>query len=614
MAKLIGKRLGQYEITRKIGAGGMGEVFEARDTKLTRNVAIKVLSIESEQDDEFVQRFTREANTAAALDHPNIITIYNVGVQEGLHYIAMRYAEGQTLGGIIRQEGALSPARALRITEQLAKALDYAHEKGVIHRDLKPANIMIGRDDHVTLMDFGIAKALAGAKLTRTGVAMGTPDYMSPEQFQGTEVDARSDVYSLGIVLYEMLTGEVPFTGDTPFAILHGHIYEPPPPPRQYNPQLSEDIEGVILRSLAKRPEDRYQIAGDLVSALRAAVTAAVPTSVFTEQNLKLVLEQGKEYQLSPGVLKMGREAGNDVLFSQDSVSRFHAEFRTDERGSVIVDLGSSNGTIVNGRQIAAHVPQPIHAGDQIKLGNEVILAVERGIVEQQPVVAPPPAPELNALAKTTKKPQKPEKAKKRSTAQSRSWIKTWIAVLRHPSVATFESIINDPLASNRRAYIWVFISSMISAFALSAMAGMQGADIEAFVCIGPVFGVVSVIFFAISVGITQLMAGALGGKGNYSQLLQAWAAIAAPITLISSILSLIPILAIASFLLMLYGFVLNIIAVKAVNKLGWAKSIVAVVIIPGLLMCVGIAITAALALTGPAIEDVFNEVINELQ
>ena len=282
MDDMIGKQLGSYQIVDELGRGGMAVVYRAFQPSLNRHVAIKVLPPHLGFDQEFVERFQREALASAKLRHPNIVVIHDVGHQQGIYFIVMELLEGHTLKQIIEQEGALSVERANRIVEQLAAALDYAHQQGLVHRDVKPANIFIGKDDHVTLTDFGIAKAASEAQqLTRTGMLMGTPEYMSPEQAEGEGVDYRTDLYALGIVLYQLLVGQVPFRGTTPHAILHAVIYEAPAPLRQLRQDLSPAIEAVVLQAIDKRPERRYQSGAELAEALAdASASQAQPLIV----------------------------------------------------------------------------------------------------------------------------------------------------------------------------------------------------------------------------------------------------------------------------------------------------------------------------------------------
>ena len=276
-SSLTGKSLGNYRDLVEVGRGGMGVVYRARQPSLNRYVALKVLPSYFAHDEEFVVRFQREGWASAQLLHPNIVHIYDMGQAEGLYYIAMEYLEGQTLAQLIAQEGRLHPGRAARIVDQIAQALDHAHQQGVVHRDVKPANIFVGPGDHVTLTDFGIAKAAwETVHLTRTGVLIGSPPYMAPEQVEAGHVDHRTDLYALGAVLYQMLTGQVPFQGTLPHATIHKLIYEAPTPPRQLNPKLTPAIESVLVKALAKQPNDRFQSGRSLSEAYRRALSGAV--------------------------------------------------------------------------------------------------------------------------------------------------------------------------------------------------------------------------------------------------------------------------------------------------------------------------------------------------
>jgi basic membrane lipoprotein Med (substrate-binding protein (PBP1-ABC) superfamily)/ABC-type phosphate/phosphonate transport system substrate-binding protein len=275
MHDLIGQTLGQYRIVEQLGKGGMATVFKAFQPSLERYVAVKVLPPYFAHEEGFSERFVREAKAIARLDHPHILPIYDFGQDHDISYIAMKYVEAGTLKDI-ESAGPMSLEQALEIISQTAEALDYAHVQGVIHRDIKPANILMDHGRWVLLTDFGLAKMIEGSQqLTASGVGVGTPAYMAPEQGQGQRVDGRADIYSLGIVLYEMLTGCVPYEAETPLAVVLKHVTEPLKMPRLVNPNIPEAVELVILKALAKEPDDRYQTVGELATALRNAIEDA---------------------------------------------------------------------------------------------------------------------------------------------------------------------------------------------------------------------------------------------------------------------------------------------------------------------------------------------------
>jgi len=266
--------LGKYKIVEEIGRGGFAAVYKAIDSTLNRTVALKVLAEPPPGDPTFLERFWREARTAANLKHPNIVAIYEVAEVEGKYCLAMEFLPGRTLAQIMQKEGTLSPRWVAEITQQLASALDYAHARGFVHRDIKPSNVIVDDQGHVTLTDFGTVKPAEGARLTAPWMSLGTPEYMSPEQVSGLVVKPASDIYSLGIVCYEMLAGRVPFSGTTP-RVLHAHVYDPPPPLTELVPQIPEAVAEVIHYTIAKKPERRFASAGEMAQALTAAVEAA---------------------------------------------------------------------------------------------------------------------------------------------------------------------------------------------------------------------------------------------------------------------------------------------------------------------------------------------------
>ena len=265
---LTGKKLGVYEIREPLGRGGMGAVFKAYDPTLDRFVAVKVLPAQMAKDTSFVARFQHEARALAKLRHPHLMHIYAVGEAEGLYYFAMELVEGASLSDVIRKKGALPANTAVHILSQVMSGLYKAHEIGMVHRDIKPGNILIDRDGRTVLMDFGLAKEAYQQKLTMDGTIVGTPEYMSPEQAQGEAADARSDIYALGVVLYEMLAGSVPFSGSTAFAVLRQQVEAEPASLREKAPGAPVELEAIVNKALAKQPEDRYQDLIDFAASL----------------------------------------------------------------------------------------------------------------------------------------------------------------------------------------------------------------------------------------------------------------------------------------------------------------------------------------------------------
>jgi len=293
---LIGQTLGAYQLVGKLGQGGMATVYKAHEAALDRFVAVKILPPSFASDPALAQRFSREARAVAQLNHPNIVPIYSYGSENNLTYIAMQFVEG---GALQHERGqAYKLEEALRLLYPIARALGYAHKRGIVHRDIKPGNILISEEGWPLLSDFGLAQmASDSVNLTQSGVGIGTPNYMSPEQAQGDKVDYRTDIYALGIMLYELATGEAPFRSDTPMGVLVKHITTPLPKPSQVNAQISEEVEHVILTAAAKKPDDRYQSAEEMADALEGALNESTHPS---KSKPVAVLKSAPEVESNP--------------------------------------------------------------------------------------------------------------------------------------------------------------------------------------------------------------------------------------------------------------------------------------------------------------------------
>lgn len=316
MFNLTGTTLGRYQISARIGRGGMADVYKATHTRLGTQAAIKVLYSHLVEQEDFMVRFEREARAAAGLRHPNIVRVFDYDIENELSYIVMDYIDDGTLKEMVagaRQRGEymLYP-EVLRIFRQIAEALDYAHQQGMIHRDVKSANILLDQKGSAYLTDFGIAHIVSSTHLTSTGSLIGTPIYMSPEQCQGKKATTASDIYSLGMVLYEMLTGVVPFAEDTPLAVIHKHIYEPLPSPREIRAEISPELEGVLFKALAREPEDRYATVLEFLQAV---------ASVLGDEPAQTVAVERPRVEPTTPSDPATREAPQDEVHSQDTVA-----------------------------------------------------------------------------------------------------------------------------------------------------------------------------------------------------------------------------------------------------------------------------------------------------
>ncbi|MGH3825020.1 MAG: Stk1 family PASTA domain-containing Ser/Thr kinase [Pseudonocardiaceae bacterium] len=313
----------RYELGETLGYGGMSEVHRGRDVRLGRDVAVKVLRADLARDPQFQHRFRREAQNAAALNHPAIVAVYDTGETVSdygpLPYIVMEFVDGRTLRDIVKTEGAMDEQRAMETMADVCAALDFSHRNGIIHRDVKPANIMINSAGAVKVMDFGIARALAdGQGVTQTAAVVGTAQYLSPEQARGELVDARSDVYAAGCVLYELITGEPPFTGDSPVAVAYQHVREDPTPPSHQNPDVSAALDAVVLKAMSKNPANRYQSAAEMRTDLVRVLSGQrqLAPVVMTDADRDLMLDSGPTVAMRPRAMRSSRANRRPELLS----------------------------------------------------------------------------------------------------------------------------------------------------------------------------------------------------------------------------------------------------------------------------------------------------------
>ncbi|HUY51747.1 MAG TPA: Stk1 family PASTA domain-containing Ser/Thr kinase [Streptosporangiaceae bacterium] len=311
---------GRYELDGVVGRGGMAEVYRARDIRLDRIVAVKTLREDLARDATFQARFRREAQSAASLNHPSIVAVYDTGEDTAdpghVPYIVMEYVDGRTLRELLREDRRLLPERALEITSGVLRALDYSHRNGIVHRDIKPGNVMLTRSAEVKVMDFGIARAVSDtqATMTQTAQVIGTAQYLSPEQARGERVDARSDLYSTGCLLYELLTGRPPFTGDSPVAIAYQHVRENPVPPSRIDPEIPVWADSIVLKAMAKDPADRYQSAAEMRTDIQRALSG-VPVAAPPQQA-----------DMYPGTQRMGASTMMAGAGPTSTISQYGAE------------------------------------------------------------------------------------------------------------------------------------------------------------------------------------------------------------------------------------------------------------------------------------------------
>jgi serine/threonine-protein kinase len=378
---------GRYRVIKRLGSGGMADVYLVEDQQLGRRVALKLLYRHLAEDVQFVERFRREASSAAGLQHPNIVSIFDRGEWDGTYYIAMEYVEGHTLKEVIRERGPAPPEAAVDVVLQILRAARFAHQRGVVHRDLKPQNVLIDLDGRTKVTDFGIARAGA-SDMTETGSIMGTAQYLSPEQAQGRPVDARSDLYSIGIILYELLLARVPFDAESPVSVALKQVSEAPVPPREIDPTLPPALEGVVLRALEKDPARRFQNADEFIEALhtgRLSEAVVVEEAAPIEEILEEDDERGSRWWLWLLILLAvaAIALGAYLLLKPDQVEVPNVIGRTSATASQIlqnrgfeVQIDPAVNADVPRDQVFAQDPRPGNTADE---GSTVHLRVSSG-------------------------------------------------------------------------------------------------------------------------------------------------------------------------------------------------------------------------------------------
>jgi len=359
-----------YKITGLLGKGGMASVYLGENPdKNPKKVAIKVLEVDIVDNKEYILRFKKEAFICSKFSHPNIVKVYSYGIVEGKYYIVMEFIDGKDLSFYIRNNKNRALNDILNFTHQIASALSYAHKNKVIHRDIKPQNILLDKFGRIKVTDFGIAKINLPKALTKENERVaGTAYYMSPEQIKGEPVDLRTDIYSVGILLYELITGKNPYASDTPLAVINGHLYKTPVPLKNFRVDIPDYLISIINKCIAKNKNDRFNSANEILQVLKSKKIKHLKTNLKAHIFWK---EEHKNIKIKNEETYIGRGELNNIIIKDLHVSRKHAKINVLDRNYVIEDLGSMNGTFVNGQKISIHY---LNDGDKIKIGNNIFI------------------------------------------------------------------------------------------------------------------------------------------------------------------------------------------------------------------------------------------------
>lgn len=385
MSFVIGESIGPYTIEEQLGQGGMATVYKAYHPALDRYVAIKVMDAALSKERDFIERFKREAKVIARLDNAHIVPVYDFDEHNGQPYIVLKLIDGQTLRDRMKN-APLTKNEILQVVNAVGKALDYAHRRGVLHRDTKPSNVLIAGNGQIYLTDFGLARIVESASNLTGDMILGTPYYISPEQAMNAEkLDEGTDIYSFGVMIYEMVVGRLPFDGDTTFTVIEDHIYKPPPLPTSIKPDLSVEVEQVLLKALAKKRSDRQDNIASLIKAFKKAwglkheQSRISSTTMESVQIATLLAENGKSFPLAEETVVLGRNSAtkniqNDIDLSEldikKIISRRHAKIQRENDEFVLYDLESRNGTFINGKRLSSAQPHTLGSGDVIEFGS----------------------------------------------------------------------------------------------------------------------------------------------------------------------------------------------------------------------------------------------------